>query len=390
MAARGLVDIGFRKLNITVIDKTGEFGGIWNQRNVKEASKNNPFRLQFGDIFVDPAPGSGSSIRGFLRRLEGDYNPYYRRFEKGKSLVNKPVKGRVVSVVPGDLMHTVVYEDGKRTRKIKAPIVINATGVGTPLEPSRQDYMLTSASKSEAGIRWQQVITPEQAEKLRGKRLVFIGLGNSTAEMLIQIQKLNAQGFNIDYQVVTHYPKKALNNPNIKVNINGSDFQIFRDLEIPNLTGLAGDLAEIRSAYFQALYEKRVIAGIREWHLDDDKRILLLTQYGKRTSINFDQLYTLIGYGNDPDYLRKAGMIVSDEYTGAIEADFDGEVQKSPGKFGRERVYPGYFALGACLKNEFNPNAEVIPGIMHRMYDQLFTIVIRAAEYNAKKRRRSR
>ena len=102
--------------------------------------------------------------------------------------------------MPGDLQHTVYYQTAEGADYLRAPIVINTLGVGKPLPPNRKGYMTTSVKGSEAGIRWQQVLTPEQAEKYRSKSLVFIGLGNSTAEMLMQISKLNAQGFNIDYK----------------------------------------------------------------------------------------------------------------------------------------------------------------------------------------------
>ncbi len=40
LLARTLVDAGFRR--ISVIDPSGEYGGIWRQKNVRQASRNNP------------------------------------------------------------------------------------------------------------------------------------------------------------------------------------------------------------------------------------------------------------------------------------------------------------------------------------------------------------
>ena len=48
------------------------------------------------------------------------------------------------------------------------------------------------------------------AEKLKDKNLTLIGIGNSTIEMLMQIQELKSKGINIKYKVLTHYPEESV------------------------------------------------------------------------------------------------------------------------------------------------------------------------------------
>lgn len=347
-----------------VFDKSGKLKGIWNQQNVKELSKNNPFDLKFGNIAITAAaPGPGTDIVDFLTAIS-------QRIE-----LVPVVTAKVISVEPSDLYHVVRYTDAHDRERITTPnIVINCLGLGKPLAPSRPGVMECPPGQH-AGIRWQQKITLEQAKKLRDKTLVFIGLGNSTAEMLVQLEEYNRLGININYYVLTHHSRKAVQEP---ARVVDSGKSLFRDISIPNLTTLAGDLDNIRAAYYKALYEKRIITDVNWWGMVDNQiHYQVKSKFGK---VPCDQLFTLIGYGHDPDMLRNMGMTVTDEYTGSISYDYDGEIHRIPGATGRDRVWAGYFALGALLKADWNPNAEVIPGIMHRLYDMMFSIAVRAAE----------
>lgn len=369
MMTRGLIEHGFDKKNITVLDARGEYGGIWNQKNVSEGSKNNPFKFDFMGETLEPAPGTGKSVNDFLGILVGEHS------RKGLPV---PVKGNVLAVIPGDLDHNVLYKasDGS-IKSISAPIVVNAIGNGKPLNPNREGHMTTNTPEN-AGIRWQTIINEKMAERYKNKRLIFVGLGNSTAEMLVQINQLNKKGFNIDYRVITHYPKEAILDPEKEVEINGKKYKVFRDIKIPNLTKWEGDLPEAREAYHQALKENKIVSDVKHWDMKDG----VFTCEGSNIfRFNCEQLFTLIGYGHKASDLGLMGMYVTDPYLGSIAYDYDGEIQRNPGAFGRDRIFPGYFGLGSILKSPTNPNAVVMPGIMHRMYDQLFSIIVRAKEY---------
>lgn len=366
LAARALGNLGFQKIQI--IDKHGELNGIWRQPNVSGLSKNNPFRIQFMprnfvERSVNAAPGPGSSIVKFLTLISHDY---YGSF--------KVTKGEVTRIYPGDLSHLVFVKTPTGVREFNAPIVINCMGGGSPIHPNDPKHM---ATPSNAGIRWQRKITVEEARLLAGKTLGFIGLGNSTAEMMVQLERFRASGIQIDYKVYTHHPHSHLMEP--------EKFGIFRDIKEPNLTKLAGDLPEIRAAYWQAMANHRIRGGIHFWDYDKHNKMLLVKSPGVYESEQpCEQLYVLIGYAQEPQFLEACGMLVTERYKGIIAADYDGEVQRFPGINGRPRVHPGYFALGAMLKSSSNPNAEVIPGIMHRLYDLSFSAALRGLESTVK------
>jgi hypothetical protein len=110
------------------------------------------------------------------------------------------------------------------------------------------------------------------------------------------------------------------------------------------------------------------------------KKVHAIDVRGNEYSFKADQLATNIGYGNDPAVMNAMGATVIDEYKGSIAVDYDGEIQKKPGTKGRERVYPGYFGVGSILKSDWNPNAQVMGGIMHKVYDICFTASVRAVE----------
>lgn len=134
MVIRGLVELGFNPQNITVLDKSGEYGGIWNKKIVYEGSKNNPFHFNFLGLMLSAAPGSGRTVNDFLTSIEDREN---RRFSRN---LPKPIKAIVLGVNPGDLNHTVTYKTPEGEKSITAPIVINALGNGRPLNPDREGY----------------------------------------------------------------------------------------------------------------------------------------------------------------------------------------------------------------------------------------------------------
>ena len=290
---------------------------------------------------------------------------------------------------PGDLTHQVVFRDERGEQHLEAPIVINTMGLGKPLSPSRNGVMTTDIPASAAGNRWQQVLTLEQMKKLQGKMLVFIGLGNSTAEMLVQIQHYIQAGLDLRYKVLTHYPEEVLRSPNYPRHVNGQIQQLYRDIDRPKLTKLAGDLEHIERAFARARDSRdpdreEIISSVTFWTLEQtEERKQMRVRLADETEhvFAYDQLYTLIGYGHAKEELEALGMWVTDDYLGTIASDYDGEIQRLPGAPSRMRLYPGYFALGALLRTPQNPNALVIPGMLYRLADQFSSIVFRSIEY---------
>jgi hypothetical protein len=383
LAARTLVNAGFE--NLMVLDQTGAYGGLWNQPNVQEGLTNNPFSFEYEDLYVGPAPRPGEHITEFLQDLATP--PVELRWHALPAVV----KAKVLAVEPGDLAHRVTYRDEAGEHTILAPIVVNTLGIGKPLPPSRAGVMETDAPAL-AGIRWQQVWSPEQANKLRGKNLVLIGLGNSTAEMLVQLQDFNAQGYGINYRVLTHYPQDALDFPHRTVHWHGGTYRLYRDTSVSGLTSLAGDLRRIDRAFVQARDSSdperaEVLSEVTFWSIaQGQSRTRTMTAIradGSARSFPVDQIFTLIGYGHRPDELAALGLLGTDNYLGTVAADFDGEVQRTLRAEGRSRLHAGYSLLGSMLKSRSNPNAMVIPGMLYRLPDWLATVIWRCAEYSA-------
>jgi hypothetical protein len=347
-----------------------------------QLTRNNPFALTYEDIRVEAAPGSGLAITTFLEQLT---TPAVHTRMKSLPRI---VQGHVVHIVPGDLQQKVVYlnENGS-LHTFTTPILINALGLGEPLPLSRSGVIETTVPDAEGGIRWQHPITLQDAETLRGKHVVFVGLGNSTIEMVVQLQKWNTLGYNISYKILTHHSHEALEYP---THADRSGYQLYRDVTHPRLTRLAGDLAPIDSAFRQAWDsrdsdQEEIIPDVCRWNIEHEagqQWIVIQTRW-QRSEIPprrfaFDRLYTLIGYGHSPEQIHTMGLTRVGETTSLMIAhDCDGEFQKQVGHTGRDRLYPGYFGFGALLSA---PNAQVIAGMFYRLPDLLVGVTMRATE----------
>ncbi len=383
LLARTLVNAGFRR--ITVIDPSGQYGGIWRQKNVRWASRNNPSPITYETIRAEAAPGEGEHITRFLDTLATPPRVGALHWRP----LPPPIQGRVVQVEPGDLAHRVHYVTKRQEHVLETPLLIAAPGLGKPLAPSRPGVMTTDTPQ-EAGIRWQQLLSLEQAQALQGKTVVFIGLGNSTAEMLVQFHRYQDAGLDLRLKVLTHYPREAIRHPRSYQTVGEQDYRLFRDPGEGQLTSLAGDLETIRLA-FERLRDSRnpgveeLLTDVVHWKLQDDEvfgpRIFVTQRDGRERRFACDQLYTLIGYGHPRETLESLGFYVLNPAVGTIAADYDGEVQHVPVTAGRARLCPGYFAAGALLKAPRSENAQVIPGMLYRLPDQFFSICLRAAEY---------
>jgi hypothetical protein len=383
VSARTLRNAGFK--NITLFDNTGMVGGIWNRRHVHQGSKNNPFTIRYDGISMRP-PNRHSVQRYDPERSDGilysgqDVRTFVSRLSSGIShneALLRIQQGNITEIEPGDLDHVVRMKVEGEDRTERYPIVIYAPGNGEPLPLSREGYMRTDTARAEAGRRWQKHLGEEELRELASQKLVFMGLGNSTAEMLYQLQAFeDREGIDIDYTVLTHRSDTALQTPLEAV--DGGE-PVFRDLSKPNLTRLAGDLPHIEALYWKAMIKGKIWGGVSEWQREGDT--CRVTRNGETIDLPVDRMYSLIGYRQNPDNLRDKGIHVLDEYLGTGAFDFDGEVQKSPGATGRDRLYPGYFVIGSAMKSPHNPNAMVIPGIQYQANDLLTTVALRAAEF---------
>ena len=383
MLTRALIELGFDQSNITIIDKKGEFKGIWKLPNVNQGSKNNPVPFNFMGVNLTAAPGPASDVLDFLDAIEGSSSntPFQEK-------MNKPLKAKVTSVDPGNLEHKVtIHSNGKET-ELTAPIVINTLGLGEPLPINDPARMTSSSQNCDAGKRMQINITDEIANKLRNKSVVLIGLGNSTAEMLVQLQNYNKKGYKIDYNILTHYPEDSINNPEQNIlGKNGKSYKVFRETQNPknpDLVNYEGDLQFAKDAYEEARSEGRIFSDISHWTRNRaNKSMTLIVDKGNINphivQLKCDELFTLIGLKQSPQAMQAMGIELSDE---AIpQYDFDGEFHSKQKTNTDRELNKGYFGLGAILNNPHDKNSIVMPGIMHRVRDLIFGVVMRATEY---------
>jgi hypothetical protein len=359
MAARSLRELGFR--NIELIEKRDE-NGIWAQPNVYNGSRNNPRDVDFSGIQkLIAAPGNGYEVVNFLHRL-----------------LNVEVKKKSLSrVEPGNLRHKLFF-DGLKTPKT-FPIVINAMGLGKPNPISDGERMIGNPGRA-VPKRWQQPrLELKDVEK---KRFIFIGLGNSTAEMIRKLHDFEDQGYEVDYRILTHYPRDSVFAPSDTVIVREKGFRVFRDISKPQLVSFQGDLPSSRADYYRALMNGRIISDIRQWIVGGSgKEIAAFDDDGvSLLNISFDDLYVLTGYGHSPEAYASMGCTYDNDLSCALH-DYDGEIIQRKGAAGGERVYKGYFGFGAVLDAPHNPNTVVIPGMAYRLPDLLFGVIMRAGEY---------
>ena len=375
MMAENLRRLGF--VNYRIIEKADKSGGLWNQANVNGGTRNNPRDIGYSGFPLPKAPGPGKSVKEFSDKIFSNVSPLFSQ-------------GEVTGIVSRDLDYIVKYlpKGSKEHVERIAAIVINCTGIGKPRPLSDPERMTTTTKETAAGPRWQQLV---EAKDVKGKSIVLIGLGNSTAEMMAQFDKLLSQGVDFDYHVLTHYPQDAIYNPEDTVVSKDKSYRVFRDLSIPDLTSFQGDLEPTRDVYFRALSQNRIIGGVKHW---DRKGSHLGIQFGRKGpgrpstkefdhEFQCDSCYSLIGYEIPNARLTDLGVPLADiRHTHQYASyDFDGEFCEHNPYGGSRKILKGYFGLGPILETPLNKNAVVIPGNVHRLYDLQVGVVLRAFEY---------
>lgn len=372
MMAENLRRLGF--VNYRIIEKADRSGGLWNQANVNGGTRNNPRDIGYSGFQLPKAPGPGKSVKEFSDKISSNVSALF-------------IQGEVTGIVNRDLDYIVKYlpKGSKEPVERFAAIVINCTGIGKPRPLSDPERMTTTTKETAAGPRWQQLV---EAKDVKGKSILLIGLGNSTAEMMAQFDKLLSQGVDFDYHVLSHYPQDAIYNPEDTVVSKDKSYRVFRDLSIPDLTSFQGDLEPTRDVYFRALSQNRIIGGVKHW---DRKGSHLGIQLGRKgpgrpSTQEFDHefqchsCYSLIGYQIQHDKFDALSVpFIGDPFH--ANYDFDGEFC-TPNPYGDSRhIHKGYFGLGPILETPLNKNAVVIPGNVHRLHDLQVGVLLRAFEY---------
>jgi hypothetical protein len=376
LAARALRNAGME--NIVLLEKAGAggVGGIWSREMPRRILHAVPFDLRFEQALLQAGPASGQKITDFLEQLVSPPPEFHW------PAFPYVLPAEVVQMIPGDLHHTVIYLDEHgRERSITAPVVINAMGVGEPLVPNWDGAMTTDLASHQAGARWQEVWSEGEARRYHRRKLVFVSLSNATLSMLWQIHHWNTRGMEIDYHVLSHYPEASIEEPQARVEHRGRVFRLYRDLERFQLLRMAGDMDPFRTAFEEARTNQKIIAQVAHWtreHRGEQGVVVVIQDHGTRQHIPCDHLYTLIGYGPRASTLEAMGLQVNHPHLGAAAQDYDGEAQKEPGATGRDRLFPGYFCIG--VRNGFNENVVLLPGLLHQIPNLVAGVVLRAAE----------
>ena len=363
LVTKALAAAGQPSEGIRVIDSDARYGGVWTDGDFASGlGMISPRHVNFFASTLDEGYGQGTAIADFLEEIAVG--------------LPSPVQGEVTRVEPGDLEHTVTYRAQNGLQRIKAPIVINALGNGKPRPLSSKRVMVTPERKVHG--RRQFVITDELAEAYRDKTLVFIGLGNSTAEMIKQVQERNKAYFNIQYRILTHFPKESIEKPRTAVCVNGRKYRVFRDLFHHDVTGYAGDRWQLREAYSAA--RNNIISDVCYWRRTESGIVVRRKNQTDVMEIAADYVYALIGTEHNATFFDTMGIRHQD---GISLTDYDGEVQRDPGARGRNRLYPGYFALGGV--NNSNPHSAVIPGIIYQVFELMAAMFIRSMEWDLRR-----
>jgi len=363
MVAHELASVGFRRIDM-IAPKTL---GIWSQGNVYLGSRNNPRRLTLGEFRLDAAPGDGQEVQEFLDNVLSRSRRFGVNF----------IEDKVAKVTAGNLKHKVRLARGSEH---EYDILINALGLGAPTSLNDPERMIVINDDQKGAIRWQK--SRLSGPEVQGKMFIFVGLGNSTAEMINQLHDLMDKGYEVDYRILTHFPRDAVMNPSTTVWQNGKSFRVFRDLSQPDLTGYQGDLEHSRRDYYRALTKNRIVSGVKRWgtkEVPSGKVIAFGPNSKKMSEVSYDHLYVLTGYKHTEAVLNNFDCVL-DEQTGAVRYDYDGEVMADVTKSDPSRLHRGYYVLGAVADAPHNRNAVVIPGMLSMIPALTGGVIMRAGE----------
>ena len=389
LTARTLVEIGFT--NIQILDESGKFNGVWKMNSLSKGTINNPFNINFLGIRLAASTGqqgSGAKLISFLDQVVSGKKDLNGERMKNYFMSEMPelIRAKIKNIKAGSLNHKITYLDDKSQQKtIKAPIVINALGLGKPTDLSDKDSPMKTSTPQLCGPRWQIQITETLAKKLNTKHLILIGLGNSTIEMLMQIQEWNKKGFDIKYKVLTHYPDESVQNPDKYVEHKGKSYRVFRDLTKSNLVDVEGDIPAARDAYMNALVDNNIIPAVKEWSRNlEEQTILIKLQNGENLELPADQQLTLTGYKPTNKIYQEMNIHLDNDNCPLY--DYDGEVQRISAEDEKtSRTYKGYSIIGAIRANHNEPNALVIPGIMDSLPKLIFNTILRSIDFSNSK-----
>lgn len=364
-----LVHRGVDPENITLIDPRGKTGGIWNEQWVQTGGFNNPKALEFpGGHYLDLADRGGDAMRRFIRGIGHDYL-------STSGLVSQ----RAVDM--RRRCKTAPWEVTTRSGNIyEADSVILAPGAVRPRQidgsriKSNLDTVTERVSTDDLIVeRYQRKLADHELNS--GRPIVLMGLGNSTAAMLNQIQAYeDEKQIEVDYYILTDLSARAMYHPTEP--IDGRK-PVFRNPPEDYFTGYSGDLLRDRDAYFRALGEGRIIPDVGGVEYDEEAGLLRISdRYGFLDNVRGPHVFALLGYERNPALFRAMGAFSREwpraEFENPQIRPCDGAVHTK-----RDGYMSNVFTAGAAAATPQNPNAAIIPGVFGQAPSTTVTIATR-------------
>jgi hypothetical protein len=372
VTAAYLIHRGATPDNVVFLDPRGKFGGGWNDAWVRSGGINNPRSLRFlGRAELDVADRSGHSMQHYLARIADTALTGTRMLASSAvSLQRQASEGQPwhVKTNHGTTLEadSVIISTGTpRPRRIKGARLF-----------SNLDTITNRVLPQELIIERRQRVL-EESDFTSRRPIVLIGLGNSTAAMLTQIQQYEDKtGQTVDYRILTDLSRGAVLNPELPVN---GHKPIFRNPAEAYLTGYSGDLARDRSAYFRALGENKIISDVTEIQYDRSLRQLMATTE-HRTVLSHTantHVFALLGYERDDALFASMGALL---FKGILGGGVRGPTIR-PCDGAVLTAHDGYmsniYATGAAAASSANPNVATVPGIQGQVPGTTVTIAVR-------------
>lgn len=357
--------------NMTILDPSGDYGGKWRSKDVRVGGFNNPQALSFADHRLPLDNRSGDNMIGYLEGIAHDY------------LEDVPLLGDSVSSISPLTREDTWLVGTENGDRLEADIVVMAAGTPKPnkIDGSRISSNLDQfPSQPDGGTRFvvernQRGLTDEELEaSANGKPIVIVGLGNSMAAMIHQIQKYEDSHFvTLNYVVLTDRGPNAIEHPDLSF---GGKRSIFRDPQNAYLTGYSADLARDHDSYFRALYDDRILPSISDVNYDEATgQLVVKDRFGEERVFNNPQVFALLGHSPDTALFRQLGALADngrarDERL--IRAN-DGAVHV------HDKGYlSNVYAIGSMAATYANRNSLVIPGIKGQVRSTVLTIGVRS------------
>jgi hypothetical protein len=357
LVASYLVSRGAQPENMTAIDPRGTFGGIWNEESTLAGGFNNPAPLRAGDRQLAVHERRGELMRGFLQGVAADKLKGVDIIPETATRIDRDWHDKEWRIKQG--RHAVAAAD---TVIIAAGAPVPRTITG-PRIWSNLDKFTKPRRDGFVVERQQRRLTTEELES--GRPIVLIGLGNSTAYMLNQIQWHEEKtGKSVDYHILTDLDEQSLRHPERALHGRKS---LYRKPKEGYLTGFSGDLDRDRQAFERARDEHHIHAQTATAQYDPKKRQLQVGAYGDAgfatTEIKEPHIFALVGFEPDKKLIRRLGSFARLTPT---NARVPSPVRPCDGALWT--LHHGYnsnvFVVGSHATTYNNPNAGVLPGIM--------------------------